>query len=72
MKVRFLGLGLNSGDGASLNDFMEHMESQNNTSSNFRDYKRFCYVKDLENEKYIAGRTLSYLGSGAMRQILNN
>ncbi len=51
---------------------MEHMESQNNTSSNFRDYKRFCYVKDLENEKYIAGLFVTIKDQRKFCELKNN
>ena len=51
MKVRFLGLSLNSGDGVSLDGFMQYMESQNDASIDFNDYKRFCYIKNIKNKE---------------------
>lgn len=72
MKVRFLGLGFNSGDGISLNDFMDNLSSKNGKEFDFNGYKRFCYVQDLENEKYIAGLFLTIKDQKKFCELKNN
>lgn len=57
MKVRFLGIGFEHGDGVSIDELLYNLTSNNGAKTKLGSFDRQCYLKALDgrNSNYIVG-----------------